>query len=457
MGSHNRKALVGTVVGSAFGFLLPFALTARFTAGPETDAYLFAYALAIFSSTIFSGVMEANFLPIARSQQKAGRAAFLKSVSKASRQTSIVAILLYAVLFAVSVFLVDGHGDWSSTQKQACLISTGALSVFAVLTGVNGVTAASLYSLDDFLGPTASIAVRSMLPMAALPFLSVGFTSVWIVAVLVSIGEVLRTVFLWARLRRKSRRIPAPKGALTEAIPSVWSAAAPHSLNMAVLAVSPLIDRTFAATLTAGSITVLDLGEKILFVPITAFSAVFVLVASARWASHVAEAPHLLPGDFRQTTSSALLIATATGLGFCVLVAAATFLWPGNRTAGVPDGQLRLVVLALMIGLPFAVLAGLCSRLITSTRRTRVLPFIAVLAVVTNAAGDFLGVSVAGLYGIALASTVTRAATALVMLWLVVRYLRTSEAEEPAHSGRGSEAAHSVTSDVPAGETRLVG
>ena len=43
----STRALTGTLVGNAFGFVLPFAVAAHFGVGRVTDAYAFGLAIAM--------------------------------------------------------------------------------------------------------------------------------------------------------------------------------------------------------------------------------------------------------------------------------------------------------------------------------------------------------------------------------------------------------------------------
>ena len=98
------RALLGTVLGSVPGFLLPFAITTKFHVGPLTDAYAFALGVAMFASSLFVGVLQTNVLPILQRLKRVSREAFVGRVWLIGRQATLAAILLYGALAAAAVF-----------------------------------------------------------------------------------------------------------------------------------------------------------------------------------------------------------------------------------------------------------------------------------------------------------------------------------------------------------------
>ena len=157
------------------------------------------------------------------------------------------------------------------------------LAALVILVAVNSVSAAALYALDEFLLPTFSQAFRGALPLCVLPFLGRGYATVEVIALLAVMGEVGRSVLLASSVARRSRRLPAdsPSG---EVPPSVWRVMAPHAINMVIIAVNPVVDRAVASSLRPGSVTVVDLAEKVSYVPTLILMSSIVLVAGTRWA-----------------------------------------------------------------------------------------------------------------------------------------------------------------------------
>jgi peptidoglycan biosynthesis protein MviN/MurJ (putative lipid II flippase) len=89
----------------------------------------------------------------------------------------------------------------------------------------------------------------------------------------------------------------------------------------------------------------------------------------------------------------------------------------------VPSKDVRDIALFFLAGLPFATVALLAARLLTSTRNTRLLPALAAQAVVVNLVGDIIGGHFLGTRGIALSSAVVWAINASLLLLVARRVL----------------------------------
>jgi peptidoglycan biosynthesis protein MviN/MurJ (putative lipid II flippase) len=419
------RALVGTVVGSIPGFVLPFAIAVHFRIGGLTDVYVFALSVAVFASGVFSGVLQANVLPILQRMKRLGRSAFIKRLNAITISSSGVVILLYSFIAVVSVLYTARRSHWTAQQHELLLMTTIAFSIFVLASSVNSILSASLNALDRFLAPAATQVVKSLGPLAVIPFIARDANGLLLVACLVSAGELLQTAFLRAQLSRALPTIPertVPESHATE-LP-LWRVATPHGLSLFIAAASPLIDRSVAATLSAGSVTLLDLGERVFYVPLTIISASFVLVAGTHWSSiHTTNVPALRQHFWRTIVRGALVcLALLAAMGVALSVFAAV----ANRTfAGAPTGQLLAIIALLLAGLPPAFVIAAGARLLTSTRTTYLLPWFAVCSLGFNTLFDILGASWFGVEGIAVASTMYRCVTASLLLIAIHRLMKT--------------------------------
>jgi putative peptidoglycan lipid II flippase len=287
-----------------------------------------------------------------------------------------------------------------------------------VVVAVNSVCAAGLYALDEFLLPTFSQAFRAAAPLCALPFLGAGYATIETLALLAVVGEAARSVLLATVVRRRSRALAGGE-AVPEGVTSVWRAMAPHAINMVIVAVNPVVDRAVASSLAPGSVTVIDLAEKVSYVPTLILMSSVVLVAGARW-SAAFERPSDLLKDYRRTTRLALAASSVLAIvfGACVVVLG---LVSGPKTAGADTALLVTVTLVLLVGLPGAAVASLGSRLLTSTQRTAMLPAFAVSAFVLNLVGDIVGARLFGPIGIAGATVVMRSVNAALFVVYATR------------------------------------
>ena len=123
-------------------------------------------------------------------------------------------------------------------------------------------------------------------------------------------GELVRIVILSYRVRKLARPLRA-SSAPSRNLVSLWRAAGPAALGIFVLAANPVVDRTVAARFGPGSVTILDLGEKIFYVPITIVQSSLVLVAGVRWARIGFDRRPALQRDFYRSIRLTLGLATA--------------------------------------------------------------------------------------------------------------------------------------------------
>ena len=440
----SRDALIGTLIGNAPGLVLPFAITAHFGIGRVTDAYVFAFAGALFGASLASGVLEANVLPAATLMLSRGGAGFRRFAERIALQASLVSLLFYPlVVTAVALFVVR-HGGWTHDERHTTLVmSTGFVSLVCFVSASSAL-AGSVYALGDFLTPTTTQALRSVAALSALPFLGRHYADVELLPLILAAGEAARITVLVVRIRLSNQR----RGGAASAprTPPVWRFAAPHAFNMIVLAVNPVVDRAVATTLSPGSTTVLDLAEKIFSGPMTVVVSSVVLVAGARWASLNSEgAAARLAADYRRTvqTVTAVAASLAALTALAVIVAAPL----ARAHFGSAGSKVVLASVVLLSGIPTGSIATLSARLLTSARRTAALPIFAVTGVASNLVGDVVGVHIWGLYGIVGATVVTSSLNAVLLVGYCRRLLARSIATtgEDSVEAAGSSGASLIT------------
>lgn len=419
------RALLGTLVGNIPGFFLPFAIAARMHIGHLTDAYAFALGIAILASGLCAGVIQPNALPVLQRMKDLGRAAFVGRLRTISLQAACITGFLYAAIGFLSLAYIDHNTHWTSQQQTLLVGATLIFSVFVLASAVNAALSAGLNALDAFLNPAASQALKSIMPLAAVPFVARDTRGLLIIAALLAIGELMRTLALIYQLRKATLSLPAlraPEGYAGE-LP-LWRAAAPAALSLLISGASPLIDRAVAAPLSAGSVTYIDLGERVFQVPLTIISTSLLLVAATRWSAIRRTDVPLLRRDLRRTLvrGNAVCLAMLVGLmGVLAVIAMVA----GTSLVGGSTSTLVSVVALLLAGLPAAYIVMCGAWFITSTRTTYLLPALGIVYFVTNLGFDVVGAQILGVEGIALSSTLCRCFNALLYLIVMKRLLAT--------------------------------
>lgn len=423
LASNAFKALLGTVAGNAVGFLLPFAVTSHYGFGRITDAYFFGLSLAIFGTVLSATVIEANALPLMASVKPHGAHSLQRAARRAIKHSVLGVLAAYIPVAVVGSLVVASRHGWPADLRAAAIWITVILTLLVVIVGATSVLAASSYALGDFLTPTATQSLRSVAPMIGIVFLGRDAGSLTTLAWLMVAGELLRGVILLVKVRAGSRALsatdlPAPQ------IPSVWRAGAPHAVAMIGVNLLPVVDKIVASRLRAsGAVTLLELGEKIFYVPLLGVTYSVILVAGAEWAELNTIDPRRIRADFTRLIRRVLWLSAALAL-LCCLGAIGLHVIGPDTIAGVPSGKLSLIVVCFMIGLPAGAVVNVGSRLFTATGRTRALPAIAILLLVLDVVFDLIGGQLWGANGIALATTVVRMVSAPIYVFASLAALR---------------------------------
>jgi peptidoglycan biosynthesis protein MviN/MurJ (putative lipid II flippase) len=398
------------------GLVLPFALTLRFTAGHLTDAYFYAFALALLPSTLLSVVLETNVLPAAEDHRRRGRDSLNSFASHLVRQALAVGIVVYGVIGTIGLLLISDKGNWSTSEKNLCAVLVLVFAVYVVAVSASSVLAGCLHAVGDFFTTTSTQGIRSLLPLLLVFVIPRTSTGVAIAASALAVGELARALLLRHRLHTHSSRL-VPDLKLDAPPRKVWSVALPHGLALSAALANPTIDRVIAASLAAGSVTLLDLTEKVMYAPLVALNSSIILVAGARWAKQDPTDIATLTLDLRRTLRRTAVFACLIGTVIIGGAFGGTTVLPAT-VAGVDIAKAAGLLAILLVGLPAATTVTTMLRFLTVTQFTKWLPAVSIVTVIINASGDVVGAKLIGLYGIAIASTAIRFVDALLLSML---------------------------------------
>lgn len=424
------RALAGTVLGNVPGLALPFLVTLAVGAGRLTDAYFYAFAIAIFVSAVVSLALEATVMPAAtwhrRRSGPGGVAAFTRRLAARAVGGTVAVYAVVGALGAASVLL---RANWSDDERRLCVALIAIFLVYMLAVAATSVLAGVLYAFGAFFTGRATIAIRSLLP---LPVLAAGGAldpeaMLMASAGALALGEVVRVAILARVLRGCLRAEPAPAPvALADLAdpPAVWATALPYGFAMVLFALNPVIDRIAAGTLDPGAVTTLDLAEKLFYAPITILMSSVLLVSGARWAQQRLEDPGALEADFRATVRRCARLSGAVAVvAVPALAAIAVLAGPDARAAGVGVREFCTVLAILMAGFPAALVTNAGVRLLTVLSATRVFPVLGVAALAANVAGSFGGAALLGTAGIAASGTAWRTINLILILSFSARAL----------------------------------
>lgn len=410
--------MAGVVAGAAAGAVLPFAITAWYGAGRDSDAYFLVYGVAIFLGGSAAATAEATVLPFLAEARIVGR----RAVRSLLHQTALRAAVLQAALVALVLCGVVVRGRFSTGPDDQGVVGLAiVIAALPILMTVSGVLSAGHYTFGRFGTPSYLLIWRSGVALLAAATWH-GTGDLRPIAAGLVLGEVGRAVTLRLQLRRALDSLPDGPP-VTPRHRSMLSVAGPHASSQYLLAASPLVDRMFAATVGIGAVTVVELAEKAYYAPALLLNSVVANVATAQWSDFAAAA------DFEGLRRSFRRIVTA-GVATAVVVAlaGAAVLWlarlPLAELLGFDDPRvLPGTVSIYLVGLPFALVHALAMRLLVVVKSTAILFKVTLPMVVINVLGDLVLAPRFGVYGIAATTTAVAAVSAATYLWHIRRTL----------------------------------
>jgi len=397
-------------------------LTRWFGAGRDTDVYFIVFGAAQLTAFVIALVIESCAMPFGA-----------KALHRGPRELTMFArsLLRYALVFAVPVttvlvLLVIGLllplADLPAQQEHTGRLLLAAFAPLPALAATASVFSSAHYLLDRFATTALSQGLRAGggILFAALFAQSHGIVAV---AVGVCIGEAVRALVLAATLPRGQLGWREGWGLPLQVGSEFLRAASPMLLATIIVAVNPMVDKTIAARLGSGSTTLIELAEKLFYIPAVLLGAAISRVSASVWARLIDRDDDALRRDYWrvQRLGGAVTIALAALAAVTVFVLRDVIAEVLSLRPGTPFA----VVFALyIIGLPLALASDLGAVLLVSARRTGALPSLAIVLVVVNLIADLIGAHYLGVLGIALSSTIVRGLNAVAFLALSALLLR---------------------------------
>jgi len=425
-------ATSGTVAGNALGAALPFVVTAVFTPGATTDAYFYALGTIVYLSAAVSSAIESSASPHVIELKTAGRSALQRFVMRTALQGATAAIAIALVGCLIVTALVLPATSFTDDQRHEIFKMLLLLSPLAPLIAISAVLAGSHYGFHRFLLPTWSLALRSGLAVA----LTLSFHQtfgVQAVAYGLVAGEALRVGLLAFNLH-KIIAVECSSCGLARLEPErrFWTTATPQVVSMSIGGVNQMVDKTVAASLAPGSITIVELAQRLVYTPILLLTSGIGLVAGSSWAELLASGTlDEVRRDFLRVLKMA---SAAAGLVVVVMIPLVWLARPllSSVAEGLDVDAVALAFSLFAVGIPFALASQLGVRLLISARRTKSMPFLTAGGVIVNLALDVTLSRAFGIPGIAVASASVNTLNAIASVGLALRILKPANVSKEA-------------------------
>lgn len=420
------RAAAGTIVGSAAGALLPFVIARLVNPTSRTDVLFLVSGVAQLAAYLLASVVEGAALPPAQralEDDRQGLRAF--SWRMLPNALALALPITLGVLIVGSLLLRLSDADTSALSEGYRMLV--AILPLPLLASVSSVYGAAHYAQNHYAATTASQGLRAIGGMGG-ALLAADHGGLVAIAVGLCAGEAGRTLLLAAALPRSRPHVrvgdlPGRPHRVASRRDFLRSAGSLLTATV-IVAVNPLVDKVVASWQGVGSVTLIELAEKLFYVPMVLLFSAVTIVSGVVW-GRLRSDLDAISADFWRVQR----LAAAVSTGIAVLAIAAALML-GERLQGFLglDSRIPLdTVFALyVLGLPFGLAASLAGRLLVILGETSRLPALAIGLVVINVVADVVGAAVLGVHGIALSSTLVRVANAAAFLMLVRRVFASS-------------------------------
>jgi putative peptidoglycan lipid II flippase len=398
-----------TVILQLCSFGASLALASVLGASYATDAYFLGLSVPLVVFGTMLAAIRLGSIPALTEAQRSAPQRFSMAASElftgvlvASAGLVTLVVLLYVL--ALPLFVSDNNGQ---TLPLAQLMAV-ELAPLGILGAGSGALGAILTVRGRFVAPVAVLCLDPIL--RALFVITAG--SLLSVQALVAgqlAGNLLAICLLWQLVRRAGVDLRLVPFSRSPFVVGVLAFSAPLLIGQSALQVNPVIDRTMAAALPPGNVTVLDLAVGMFFVPVALLASTLIAPIAATWASRYAEEgwPALKQSYVRAVRGLVVALPPIVVLGFLLSreVLKVTYEW-GAFSKSAAD-RTAVVFGMLLLGLPAQTLVILLSTLFV-VRRDSVFPMkIALANVCLNVALNFALRPFMGVAGLALSTTLT--------------------------------------------------
>jgi putative peptidoglycan lipid II flippase len=417
--STNRKILWATLVVAICTFAVKLLAAAKetlvaatFGVGDTIDAFVMAYLLPSFVVSVIANSCNAALIPTyIRVREQQGHEAAQRLFSETVLVSSGLFLMLTGLLALSGPMLLGWLAPEFSPAKQVLTSQLFYLFLPVVLlSGLTTIWQAVLNAKERFAsGALAPL----MVPLASIVVLLLAGPNlnIFVLAASLTLGFLLQLGMLgWSLQQQGISLLPRWHGAsedLWQVIGQYW----PMVAGGILVNSTPIVDRAMAATLPAGSVSVLNYAYKIsaliIGVTTTALSTALIpyfskMIAKADWEG----VRHSLQ------TYIKLVIAVTLPLSALLFFASEPIVrlvyergaFTASDTALVAQVQAMYV-----LQIPFYTLHIVFVRLISSLRANSFLMWATLINTVFNIVFDYLFIQLMGLPGIALANTVVYA------------------------------------------------
>ena len=409
----------------------------RFGTGDDLDAFLLAFALAVYVASSFRSAFFVAFVPrFVDAHARRGDPGANELLARA-----LTAHLAWLGLVAAAMALLSGPivamigGAFPPDKRELTRLILVTLAPFVVLDGLSGIYASVLNARGRFV--TAAL-VATVPPVVTLVVVA-GWSRRFGVYALVGgavIGAVIEALVSAILVKREGLRVrPALTGPGPEGM-GVLKAFALLTGGVALMGANTVIDQAMAAGAGPGSVAALGFAAKI---PAAILGLAGLALGTTTLPHYAGMAAH---GRFDEMAASMRRHAVKIGvssIGVALLLAAVSFplvklLFEHGAFRAEDTARVATIQALYALQIPGFLVGMVAGRYLIALGRERWLVAVAGLNFVLNLAGNVVLLRLMGLPGIALSTSLFYTVAACVLLVLCRRAIRLARAQKAAQT-----------------------
>lgn len=284
-----RKTLASVAPASLLMQLLSFGssmiMAMQLGARTSTDAYYLALSVPVLVYAVLMAALRLGGIPGLTAVANTGDDASLSRAASELVSATTIAALLLSILLTMAMMAVLPAAAGGSARLDALIREYLAeLFPYAVTGAMIGGIGAALAVRGSFVPATLVLGfepvVKSVLVLLFRQQLGVQALVIGNLA-----GNFVAVVVLWAVLSRRNVTLRPRPFWSSRVVRSVFMLSAPLVVSQSLLQLNPLIDRTTAAAVGPGRVTMFDLGVRLFSGPMTLLAGTFIAPLAANWSA----------------------------------------------------------------------------------------------------------------------------------------------------------------------------
>ncbi len=408
------------------GMANQIVVTSRFGEGASMDAYFVASAFPLLLAQIIDHPIQDAVIPVytrVRTQETQERASQLFSTLLNIFLLGAALITVLMFIFRSQVVFLSAPGSSSAVSEIATGLTPFIFPIFLLMVLIGYLEC--ILNTEGQFGWPAYAGMLVPLTTAVLVFTAGASLGVIMLCLGMVVGLGLNLGVILLRARRAGLSYRPVIRLRDPAVTAVMIVAWPVLFGALLDSSSPLIDQIFSSYLSAGSISSINYASKIIGV----FSGV--MFAAVGRAAH----PHLSRQAsnndmqaFKETLHFYLWIMaiSLTVLSILVIIFArplVQLLFQRGAFSSDDTSRTAIVLIGFAIGLAPMSLTFILPRAFSALGKTRVLMYVALFTVISNAVFDYFFSHYWQSFGIALATSTTYLCSMLILLFVIQRML----------------------------------